>query len=112
MWPAGHLYQNFLDPAQINKTKVLSVRAWGYAFKTSGSREFPGSPVVGTPCFHCQGLGLIPGRGTKIPQAALCSQKKNKQTNKTTEQVVTPAEFDIYKFENHCFTENGKKQNS
>ena len=25
------------------------------------------------------GLGLIPGRGTKIPQAARCGQKKKKQ---------------------------------
>ena len=34
------------------------------------SREFPGSPVVRTQCFHCQGPGLIPEQGTKIPQAA------------------------------------------
>ena len=31
-------------------------------------REFPGGPVVRTWCFHCQGLGSIPGWGTKIPQ--------------------------------------------
>ena len=32
--------------------------------------DFPGSPVVRTPRFHCRGHGWIPGRGTKIPRAA------------------------------------------
>ena len=41
--------------------------------------EFPGSPVVRTRCFHCHGLGSIPGRGTKIPQAAQHNQKKKKK---------------------------------
>ena len=40
-------------------------------------REFPGSPVVRTQCFHCRDPGSIPGRETKIPQAVLCGQKKN-----------------------------------
>ena len=45
------------------------------------SREFPGCPVVGTPRSHCRGLGFdprgsIPGRGTKIPQAMRCGQKR------------------------------------
>ena len=31
--------------------------------------EFPGSPMVKTQCFHCQGLGSISGWGMKIPQA-------------------------------------------
>ena len=34
----------------------------------TGSREFPGSPVVRSWCFHCRGPGSIPGWGTKIPQ--------------------------------------------
>ena len=36
--------------------------------------EFPGGPVVRTPCFHCYDLGSIPGQGTQIPQAKGCSQ--------------------------------------
>ena len=32
--------------------------------------DFSGHPVVKTLCFHCRGLGLIPGQGTKIAQAA------------------------------------------
>uniref|UniRef100_A0A4W2I0J8 Apolipoprotein E n=1 Tax=Bos indicus x Bos taurus TaxID=30522 RepID=A0A4W2I0J8_BOBOX len=32
------------------------------------SREFPGGPVVRTPCFHCHGPGCNPWLGTKILQ--------------------------------------------
>ena len=32
------------------------------------SREFPGFPVVRDPCFHCRGMSLIHGQGTKISQ--------------------------------------------
>ena len=35
----------------------------------------PCSSVVRTQCFHCQSLGSVPGRGTRIPQAAWHSQK-------------------------------------
>ena len=46
--------------------------------KIQQDREFPGGPVVRTRCFHCQGPGLVPGRGTKIPRAVRRSQKKKK----------------------------------
>ena len=36
--------------------------------------------LVRTPCFHCQGLGLIPALESKIPHAAHLGQT-NKQTN-------------------------------
>ena len=42
--------------------------------------EFPGSSAVRTPQFHLGGrrwgVCLIPGQGTKVLQAAQCSQKK------------------------------------
>ena len=38
-------------------------------------REFPGGPIR-TQCFHCEGLGSIPGWGTKILQAAQPKKKK------------------------------------
>ena len=44
-------------------------RQWG---------EFPGGPVVRIQCFHCVGLGSIPGQGTKILQDAWRGQKKKK----------------------------------
>ena len=43
-------------------------------------REFPGGPVVMTRCFHCRGLGLIPGGETKIPQAVQWGQKKKQKS--------------------------------
>ena len=39
--------------------------------------EFPGSPVVRTQHFHCQGLSLIPDRGTKSPLAAKLDHNNN-----------------------------------
>ena len=41
--------------------------------------EFPGGPVVRTRLFHCRGPHLIPGPGSKIPQAAQRGQKKKKK---------------------------------
>ena len=38
------------------------------------SQDFPGGPVIKTPCFHCRGMGLISGWGTKIPHAVPCGQ--------------------------------------
>ena len=38
-------------------------------------RKFTGSPVVRTPCFDFPGPGLIPGWGTKIPQASQHGQQ-------------------------------------
>ena len=41
--------------------------------------EFPGSPVVRTQRFHCQGSGSISGHGIEILQAAGRSQKKKEK---------------------------------
>ena len=51
------------------------------------SWEFPGGPEVRTRCFHCGGLGSIPGQGTRISQAARHSQKKTKQNEKKDSEV-------------------------
>ena len=60
------------------KHKMKGVRnQWG---------EFPGSPGVRTRCFHCWGLGSIPGhQGTKIPLASRLGQKKKKRKKKPVE---------------------------
>ena len=47
----------------------------------NGAWDFPGSPVLRTPRFHCGTRDSIPGQGTKIPQAVQSGQ--NKQTKKT-----------------------------
>ena len=46
------------------------------------SREFPGSPVVRTWCFHCQGPGSIPGRGTKTHKVPKKEKKRKKSHSK------------------------------
>ena len=38
--------------------------------------EFPGGPVVRTPCFHSQDMGSVLSGGTKIPQVMQYRQKK------------------------------------
>ena len=40
-------------------------------------RDFPGSPVVKTPCFQYKGCNLIPGWGIKIPHTTWCGQNNN-----------------------------------
>ena len=47
-------------------------------------RDFPGGPVVrtGLGAFTAGGMGSIPGRGTKIPQATWRGQKKKKKERK------------------------------
>ena len=43
--------------------------------------EFPGGPVVRTPCSQCQGPGSIPFRGNNIPQAVQSKQLIKKFKN-------------------------------
>ena len=51
-----------------------------YIFPESGyCGEFPGGPVIRTQHFHCQGPGLIPGQGNKIPQVMQCKKRKRKK---------------------------------
>ena len=38
--------------------------------------------MVRTRCFHCWGLGSIPGQGTKIPQAVWHGKKERKKERK------------------------------
>ena len=56
-----------------------------------------GCLVVRTRCFLCWGSGLIPGRGTKILQAARCGQKNNnnnkKQQRKEEEEEKRRGEY-------------------
>lgn len=42
-------------------------------------RELPGGPVLRIQCFHCRGMGSVPGWGTKDPASCLTQQKKKKK---------------------------------
>ena len=55
-------------------------------------KEFSGGPLIRSLHFHCHGLGLIPGQGSKIPQP-----KKKKKERKEFIKEVAP----IYFFFNH-----------
>ena len=58
----------------------MNIKASDLCFKP-WNREFPGSPVVRTRCFHCCDSGSIPGWGIKIPQTMWQGQKKKKKLN-------------------------------
>jgi len=47
------------------------------------------SLLVRTVHFHCRGMGLIPGGGTKIPQVVQCKQTKQTNKQKTTTSADT-----------------------
>ena len=47
--------------------------------------EFPGDPVIRTPCFHCPGPGSIPGLGTKILQVMQYGQKNKKKKTRLSD---------------------------
>ena len=47
------------------------------------SWDISGGPVVMNPCFHCKGIGSIPGQGTNILHGTQCGQKVKKKKKKT-----------------------------
>ena len=77
MGKRSHTWKNtyYMSPLMWSSTLIKNVR------------DFPGGPVVRTPCFHCRGLRVVPGEGIKIPQAVWHNQDKwklkikNPQTN-------------------------------
>ena len=61
--------------------------------------EFPGSPEVKTPHFHYCGLGLTPGWGAKILQAAVqqsisACQKGEEERGDTAEREASKTDND------------------
>ena len=41
--------------------------------------EFPGGPVIRSPCSHCRGPRFNPGRGTRVSQASQRGEAKKKK---------------------------------
>ena len=58
-------------------------------------REFRGGAVVRTWRFHCQGPSSVPGRRTKIPQAAQRGQKKKKKSHFVKQYIWYNMRFKI-----------------
>ena len=61
------------------------------------AQEFPGGPVVKTPCFQGKGHGLIPGQGTKIPQGQK-KKKMEKEKKKKSLHMMMPFNGESSKF--------------
>ena len=67
--------------------EILCPCRWGFLpivffVRKSIGRELPGIQWLGLCAFTSEGAGSIPGRGTKIPQAMWCRQKKEKKINR------------------------------
>ena len=69
----------------LSPNHLVALKSWGkktvkclnlsFSIFKTGLGNFPGSPVVKTPCFKCRGADSIPGQGTEI-RHAMHSQKK------------------------------------
>ena len=71
--------RNFIDIIEVPNWDKQKRVFPEWVFKLE-SRNFPVSPVVKTPRPNAEGIGLIPGWGTKIPHAAWLTKKKKKKT--------------------------------
>ena len=67
----------------------ITIKTMLFFMVIQNKREFPGVPADGTWRFHCCGWSSIPGRGTKIPQAARCGHKKKKKKKKIGTDIYT-----------------------
>ena len=63
---------NYPEYKNHKKWKCIRIQSINKKFL----REFPEGTVVRTQYFHCWGLGLIPGKGTKILQRKAQSKKR------------------------------------
>ena len=73
-----------IDSEYTDKAQVAIV------FKSSPGKHSLAVQWLGLRAFTAEGLGLIPGGGTNILQAMLCSQKANKQKIKALLGVMQP----------------------
>ena len=63
---------------------------------TNQPREFPGGPVVRTPCFHCWGPG-VPSLVRELRSHKPCSVAKKKKKKEERKKEKTAS------VENYCF---------
>ena len=64
---------------ELSLKKRMNIKASDLCFKP-WNREFPGSPVVRTQCFHCCDSGSIPGwLGNQDPTNHVARPKKKKK---------------------------------
>ena len=97
--------QKLNDRLERNICKYGTHKRLIFDMKRALMREFPGSPVVRTPCFHWRGMGSAPGHGTRILHATQQSsdkhQRKDQQPNTISRQFT-----DLTKLLRHNFYAN------
>ena len=65
--------------------------------KKEMARDFPGGPVLKTPCFHCRGHGLDPWSRelrSHMPHSAAKKKKKSERWLKEKEEVESESNRD------------------
>ena len=78
-WENLHTRRRWVGDPPSHLCKLNEVPLYGISvlqLENITVQEFPGSPVVRIGAFTAEGPSLIPGQGTKIPQAVLRGQKK------------------------------------
>ena len=59
--------------------------------------DLPGGPVVKTPCFHCRGIGSVPGQGTKILHAMWPAHTHTHTHTHTKGNILVNRKLTLYK---------------
>ena len=85
MWGSGKSgrasWPSLRDASETFSNPEYVQSAVGHAFRNS-LQDFPGGPVVKTPCFHCRGHGFDPWLGKQDPTCHVSGPKKGKKENK------------------------------
>ena len=66
----------------------LSIHQNTFSFFKKQHIDFPGSPVVKTPCFHCRGHGFHSRQGTNMLHCVAKKKKNHPKKAKTTYHQV------------------------
>ena len=83
--------RHYFTPISMDITKDTKInKCW----------DFPGGPVVKTPCFHCRGHRFDPWLG-KIPMPHGVTGKKKKKKEKERNYKCTSVGEDVEKWKPH-----------
>ena len=78
-WPRDATHVSCMDRLILYHCSTWEPRGWKGESKIQLLEDFPGDPVVKTPCCQCRGEGSIPYQGIRIPHASGHGQKNFKE---------------------------------
>ena len=78
-WTPSSSFRPFFSQLGPPACPVLNAPTWIWYFKKGSWGKFPSCPVVGTPCFDCQGCNSILGQGDKILTSFAMGPKEKKK---------------------------------